>query len=200
MKKAGIYRITNINNSKIYIGSAKNLAKRQTQHFSNLKHNRHTNKYLQNSYNKNGVDSFVFEIIQYVDNIENLIFYEQQWINLTYCYNKKYGYNLCEIADRPMIGKTITSEHKEILRKKNTGESNYWFGKKFNDEHKSKLKLSRKNQKMTNNSPVLQFDLNGVFIKEWNTISETKVIARNVSPCCRGLRKKSGGYIWKYKE
>lgn len=78
MKKSGIYRITNIITSQIYIGSAQNLAKRETQHFSNLKFNRHTNRYFQNSYNKYGKENFVFEIIQFVENIEDLIFYEQK--------------------------------------------------------------------------------------------------------------------------
>ena len=50
--------------------------------------------------------------------------------------------------------------------------------------------------------PVLQFDKEGKFIKEYecidSAIKETGVL--HVSCVCRGERKTAGGYIWKYKE
>ncbi len=49
--------------------------------------------------------------------------------------------------------------------------------------------------------PVLQYDLNGDFVKEYTSVgvavSETGVL--NVSPCCRGVRKTAGKFIWRYK-
>jgi len=202
MKQAGIYRITNINNSKIYIGSAQNLSKRKTQHFSNLKHNRHTNKYLQNSYNKHKRGVFIFEVIQYVKNIEDLIFYEQKWIDLTYCYDRRFGYNLCEIADRPFIGRTISEEHKRKLKESNTGENHYAFGGHFTEEHKNSLKEARKSQIMTNNKPVLQYGLDNMFIKEWRTTLELGKLGfdpSGISACCNNNRSKSQGFKWKFK-
>lgn len=51
--------------------------------------------------------------------------------------------------------------------------------------------------------PVLQFDLEGNFIKEWPSIIEIKrqlgYSNGNVSLCCRGIYKSYKGYIWKYK-
>jgi hypothetical protein len=51
---------------------------------------------------------------------------------------------------------------------------------------------------------ILQFDLQGNFIKEWSCAEEA-AIALNInktaiSACCNGKIKKSGGFIWKYKE
>jgi hypothetical protein len=52
--------------------------------------------------------------------------------------------------------------------------------------------------------PVLQYDLDGNFIKEWESafqIGESLGIPRNsVSRCCRGLAKSAYNYKWKYKE
>ena len=55
--------------------------------------------------------------------------------------------------------------------------------------------------------PVLQFSLNGEFIKEWNSANEAaKAVSGvygavgNIYQCCIGNYKKAYGYIWKYKE
>lgn len=48
----GIYVITNISNGKKYIGQSVDVEDRIAHHKSSLKHNRHENSYLQNSWNK----------------------------------------------------------------------------------------------------------------------------------------------------
>ena len=51
----------------------------------------------------------------------------------------------------------------------------------------------------------LQYDKEGNFIREWDTMSEAEKYynknrtSTNISSCCRGERKSAGGYIWKYK-
>ena len=51
--------------------------------------------------------------------------------------------------------------------------------------------------------PILQFDLQGNFIKEWPSMSEaSKVLNFNMTSiwaCCKGIQKKGKGFIWKYK-
>jgi hypothetical protein len=50
--------------------------------------------------------------------------------------------------------------------------------------------------------PVLQYGLDGVFIKEFSSVGEavanTGVL--NVGSCCRGIRKTAGKFIWRYKK
>lgn len=200
--QSGIYSITNIVNSKIYIGSAKNLNKRQIQHYSNLRNNRHTNKYLQNAFNKYGKNNFIFDIIQLVENEENLIFYEQKWMDLTLCSYKKYGYNLTIIADRPMIGRTISKEHKEIIRIRNSGENNHWFGKRFSESHKQKLKQARKKQTNRTKKKVGQYDIKGNLIKEWESARKAAhtlgFSTGLISSCCTNRRNHHKGFIWKF--
>lgn len=54
-----------------------------------------------------------------------------------------------------------------------------------------------------NNKAVLQCSKQGVFIKEWNTISEASRVLNisqgNIVACCKGRLKSAGGFIWKYK-
>lgn len=49
---------------------------------------------------------------------------------------------------------------------------------------------------------VKQYDLHGNFIKTWGSIKEaakgTNSYRANISSCCRGKTKTTGGYIWKY--
>ena len=60
---SGIYKITNIVTQDCYVGSALNISKRKSKHFSDLKLNRHFSTFLQNSYNKYGIENFTFEIL-----------------------------------------------------------------------------------------------------------------------------------------
>ena len=50
---------------------------------------------------------------------------------------------------------------------------------------------------------VLQFDLHNVFIKEYASIKKAGELnlihSENISQCCRGKLKTSGGFKWRYK-
>jgi hypothetical protein len=49
---------------------------------------------------------------------------------------------------------------------------------------------------------VLQYDLNGNFIKEWPSAKEAyrQLDICHITSCCRGEREWAGGFIWKYKD
>ena len=51
--------------------------------------------------------------------------------------------------------------------------------------------------------PLLQFSLSGKFIKRFKSITEAnehlKVKNSHITDCCKGKRKTSNGYIWKYE-
>jgi len=66
----GIYKITNLTNSKIYIGSSRNLSDRRINHFALLRHNKHPNGKLQNSFNKYSEAAFEFKIILVCEEFE----------------------------------------------------------------------------------------------------------------------------------
>lgn len=67
----------------------------------------------------------------------------------------------------------------------------------------SKTPFIFKNKMRSNNKKVLQYDLNGNFIKEFNSIAEAaKSVEKsyhNISACCSGRVKTAYNYKWKYK-
>lgn len=64
----------------------------------------------------------------------------------------------------------------------------------------------KKEQKQRSNKerPILQYDLEENFIKEWKSAKEcndfTGIQRSRISDVCRGKRKQTGGYIFKYKD
>lgn len=51
--------------------------------------------------------------------------------------------------------------------------------------------------------PILQYDLEGNFIKEWSGIilasKELNINACTIGSCCKGKNNRAGNYKWKYK-
>lgn len=79
-KISGIYKITCLVDGRCYIGQSVNVFIRLKQHKSNLKSNRHENKYLQGLYNQFGANNFTYELIEECS-IEELDEREKYWIN-----------------------------------------------------------------------------------------------------------------------
>lgn len=49
--------------------------------------------------------------------------------------------------------------------------------------------------------PILQYDLEGNFIREWESISEaSRKYGKTIIDCLRGRTKTSKKFIWKYKK
>lgn len=62
--------------------------------------------------------------------------------------------------------------------------------------------LSHKdNSRKSNNKPILQYDLDGNFIREWECTADVgDNVTGNICHCLKGDYKTALGYIWKYKE
>lgn len=95
-KVCGVYKITNIKNNKIYIGSSKSILQRWKNHIKELESNKHKNIYLQHDWNEYGKDSFIFEVLKECsENIRYSV--EQEYLNsLMPFYRTGNGYNICE--------------------------------------------------------------------------------------------------------
>jgi group I intron endonuclease len=138
-KITGIYKITNIVNNKVYIGSSHNIVNRWKTHLRGLKNNKHHSKKLQNSFNKHGIDKFTFEVIEECSR-ELLIEIEQYWIDKLDSYNK--GYNIVTKAgvNYGMLGK----HHNDDFKKRKSEEmkgNKFSLGLKHSDEYKNYMKL-----------------------------------------------------------
>lgn len=115
---SGIYKITNIWTSDIYVGSAVNFKKRWSWHLKDLRANVHHNSYLQNAWNKYGSDYFKFEVIECCEK-EKLIEREQYWIDTLKCVRPN-GYNLAPTAGNS-LGIKRSAETREKQRQKKLG-------------------------------------------------------------------------------
>jgi group I intron endonuclease len=94
----GVYKLTNIQNGRIYIGSTSRFKDRARAHSNDLIANRHLNKFMQNDFNKCGTDAFLFEVIEVVEgNKEQRLAKEQVYIDRFYD-NQKNCYNLAKEA------------------------------------------------------------------------------------------------------
>jgi len=121
---SGVYKITNTINNKFYIGSANNLKRRKSEHFCNLKYNKHCNKKLQYSYNKYGKNNFEFEILATCPK-EYCVKLEQWFIN-----NLKPKFNILTVANSRLgikqskNQKLKSSEFWKRIKKENSFKGN----------------------------------------------------------------------------
>jgi group I intron endonuclease len=137
----GIYKITCINNNKVYIGSSSNINLRWQSHKSRLKNGKH-NKNLLNSYNKYGIDSFIFEVLEECD-VLDLIKREIYWAD----FYKNQGFvlfNCGEFIDNPTRGVPISEERKKKMSLSLMGKIPHNKNKKAPDWVKEKISQRQK--------------------------------------------------------
>jgi group I intron endonuclease len=217
--KVGVYNLVNLKNGKVYIGSTgKSLSLRKKQHFNNLKNGTHENPILQKSYNKHGLESFKFEIIESFNNIkiEKLLKLEEKYILENDSTNRNFGYNICSVS-QSRLG-TKWSEESKINRcgignpmfgkgDDRKGNKNPMFGKNVSEETRNKLSIIGKGVKKPMVSeklsvPIVQLDMYGNKIKEFKSgveaFNETKIF--HINAVCNGKRKQAGGYVWIFKK
>lgn len=137
MIKSGVYVIINTLTTKKYVGSAAHFQKRFNQHKSLLKRNIHPNIKLQRSWNKHGESAFEFSIVEFVENIKDLLLREQFHID-QFKATKNGNYNINPVAGSSLGRKTKEST-KKLISSKLSGNNGYWYGKTFSDEHRKKV-------------------------------------------------------------
>jgi group I intron endonuclease len=138
---AVIYRITNMENGKFYIGSAESFARREWQHRYYLKRNTHKNPHLQASWNKHGEEMFVFEVVEQIPEGEDQLVWEDKW--LRECVGKQDCYNVNTLATAPRLGIVLSDVAKENISEgrkgKHAGEDHYRYGKTVSEETRQKI-------------------------------------------------------------
>lgn len=149
MKICGIYKITNNKNGKFYIGSSSNIHQRWHSHKSKLRRGVHCNQHLQNSWDKYGEETFLFEVILQVDEAL-LLTEEQRVIDETYCCDREFGYNKADNVLNPMKGKKHKPETIEKIRMNSTGRRHSdKTKKKISDILKGKIPTDETRRKMS---------------------------------------------------
>src|SRR3990167_5576626 len=129
-----VYAIKNLNDMKLYVGSSKELSRRKTDHFYALSHGKHNNPHLQNAWNRDGENAFVFSILEVIDDPSLLREREQWWLNHITPWGK-YGYNIRKDAGDGKRGTTCSEETRQKL-------SQSLRGKERSEEYRRNIALA----------------------------------------------------------
>lgn len=141
---------------------------------------------------------------------------------ISHLYNNSKGktyfvHRLVALTFIPNPEKLPMINHKDESRDNNCVENLEWCDCKYNLNYGSRnIRLRKKlkgnkhteetKQKMSKaiSKPILQFTLEGVFIREWQSATsaskELKINRGNITQCCKEKLKTCGGFIWCYKE
>ena len=123
-------------------------------------------------------------------------------------YGMKRNKETCEKISKALVGRKLSPEHLENVRKANLGNPMPFHVKQILIEANTgrsptgeTLINIRKNQPTC--ISVLQFTKNGDFIAEYFSINEAErcsgVAKSSISRCYKGELKTAGKFIWKYK-
>jgi group I intron endonuclease len=215
----GIYKITSPS-GKIYIGQSQNINIRWKYSYYNICCKDQIKLY--NSLKKYSPKSHIFEILEKCT-LEELNEREIFWKKY---YLKQLGWKkllFCKLYD--IGGGPLSEEIKDKIRKGNLGRkhskktkikmSKKAKGRKYSLASRKKMSLSKKGKELTKNQklsnfgkgrpliPIIQYNLQGDFIKEWSSSKEIKEILgfhdSGIVNCCKGVQNTSKGYKWKYK-
>ena len=197
----GIYRISDSESEKFYIGSAISIKKRIGNHIYNLKNNIHHNPRLQALWNKNK-ERFRFEVLEIIEIPEKSIILttEQKHLNLAQVGKNPNCMNFLIIANSHQ-GIKRSPESIEKLRKANLGKKRTEeakqkmrlakLGKKLSEEHKKKIGRSgeKNNKTKITESQAKDIKYSGLPLK---------LMAQKYGMSLSGVEKIRYGTSWKY--
>lgn len=139
----GIYKIVNLRNNKVYIGSAKNLNERKDRHFADLSKNTHRNKHLQRAFNLYGESIFEFTVLEKLGDYNKEIYFsnEDKWMAVYDSRNPELGYNIAAASGGGHLGCKHTKETKKKISQSML-KDHPTKGRPLSEEHKSKISKS----------------------------------------------------------
>lgn len=163
-----------------YVGKTEKIKSRRSTHIQkSKKSNSHKSNWIKSIIKKGGeLEIFVIDEVKESE----WEFWEIYWIEQF----RNWGFRLTNVLEGGESFNILTEEIRKKLRESSSGYKNGMFGKKS---------PTRK--------PVLQYDCNGSFIKEWESINDAKNNnnkSSSINRCCSGKQKTAGGFVWRYKE
>jgi group I intron endonuclease len=107
-------------------------------------------------------------------------------------------------------GKSLSKDHAQKISQAKKGHKCY-----ENPERRKKISKTKTGKPnllsfegldrliKAKSKPVLQYSLDGIFIKEWNSGKEAAISLNiyqpNINSCCNGKVPKYKGFVWKFK-
>lgn len=227
--KVGVYKITNIVNNKVYIGSTtKPFIYRYRDHLEDLINNKHCNKYLQHSFNKHGVNNFKFEIKEICIK-EECRTREKYWIEYYESFKEEKGYNILRYTTNS-LGYKHSEETKQYLSEIKKGKPQHAnsfkslmlanVGRKHTEEEKQKISLAQKGRvpseaekakrslkvkgaTFKNKRGIIKTDSNFNYLKYYNNLEECSLDINmsmsNIRGICNGNVSQKKNYYIMYE-
>lgn len=138
MIKSGVYQILNIINNKRYVGSTISFVPRWNLHKRLLRKGIHHSVHLQNAWNKDGENSFIFKVLEYVPDLDSLETNEQQFTDLL---NPEYSIRKKCVGSQLGLKRSAKQNQKNSERNKirlENKENHPMYGKRHSDETRRK--------------------------------------------------------------
>ena len=190
---------------KVYVGSTTKSFEERWRRYKLLDCKRQTKLY--NSFIKYGVDKHLFHKVWSGD-VRLMLKHEAILGRIWNSLDQTNGLN-CKLPKESDEYISVSIDTRNKLSKSGKGRI-------INKSWRNKIKKAKENRgdKMSkemkdilielNSKPVVQFDLDKNFIREWKSISEAgkylNVKNNHIGCCCNNKRKTSNGYIWKFKQ
>ena len=167
-----VYKITNLLNNMVYIGSSVEVERRWRQHkqASINENDHHYNYPLMKAFREFGINNFKFEVVETCNDYKEMIKAEHNWIIKEDCINPK-GYNQTDNTESPMFDSEIAKKMSDTKREK--------YGKK-----------------------VCEIDEEGNILEIWQSLAEagekTGLDRFKISNVCNGRRLTTGDRVFRF--
>lgn len=159
-----IYKISNSQNSKVYIGqTTKTVSERYDLHLKASKNKSKQTLHLYLAMNKYGIENFWVEQIDSATSQEELNEKERYWIEYYDSLNNGYNMTKGGADENPMNSDLVKKKHAEKLRSEEVRRkisktlSERRLSEGFSAEHKQKIKESREKRKQERAALGLNF-------------------------------------------
>lgn len=149
-------------------------------------------------YVKNPKTDIITEILEYIDDLSIINKREKYWLEYFDAANNPCYYNKTNKSYGPTSLSQIAKDKIGQSNKKPNPKKGSSKPKGFkNRTSPSKGKKWKWKDKIPNH--ILQYDLQGNFIKEWSNIKTAIEITniKGINECINNRSKTAGGYIWK---
>ena len=210
-----IYKVVNTITDEVYIGATtKSIEERKADHLQTSR--KKVGSCFQESIATYGADAFKWEQIDTANSINELAEKEKQYI-LKY-NSKEQGYNsdagggfkkivyqfnedgilINSFSSLKEIETTLNYDKRRVSNACTT--ATLWKGSYWSYSQNNTFKPTMDSRK----KKVFQYSLNGEILARYNSVADASRITglskTCISRCCRGERRSSSGFLWKYQD